>query len=225
MKPSLGQKYLSIHIPKTAGVSIRNILKEHYGPGFVQHYWQITDAWGQTLEKVPSDAICVHGHYQADQLTGIFPEAALITWVRDPVERVVSSYFHRLRDPDWRHPVCHELHSRKLSVTEYAALPLVRNEITHFFGSRRPEDFFFIGIVEEFDQSLARMAALLDIPAARSRWDNVNPEKQKDHYELAPAVRQEIQQLNEQDLRLYEACLGRWGNKQPRGPSAGFSRD
>src|SRR5258708_361553 len=213
MKPSLRQKYLSIHIPKTAGVSIRNILKEHYGPGFVQHYWQGTDAWGQILKEVPADAICLHGHYQAAQLTHIFPEAALIPWVRDPVERVVSSYFHRLRAPDWRHPVCHEMHSRKLSLAEYAALPLVRNEITHYFGSKKPEDFLFIGIVEEFDQSLARMAALLDIPAARSRRDNVNPEKQKRHYEFPLAVRREIQQLNEQDLRLYEACLRRWGNK------------
>ena len=176
MKPSLQQKYLSIHIPKTAGVSIRNIPKEHFGPGFVLYYWQITDAWGQVLAEVPSDATCVHGHYQADQLANTFPDSALITWVRDPAERVVSSYYHRLRDPDWQHPVCEELHRRKLSLTGYAALPLVRNEMSHFFGSKLPEDFFFIGIVEEFDRSLARMAQMLGITAAPLRRGNLNPE-------------------------------------------------
>jgi len=71
-----------------------------------------------------------------NQLTDLFPHAELITWVRDPVERVISSYHHRLRDPDPQHPVCHELHDRKLSLTQYASLPLVRNEMTRYFGSK-----------------------------------------------------------------------------------------
>ncbi len=206
-------RYLSIHIPKTAGVSIRNILKEHFGSGFVLNYWQITDAAGRVVEQVPSDATCVHGHYQTDQLTGLFPAARLITWVRDPVERVVSSYYHRLRDPDPMHPVCHELHSKKLSLTAYAALPLVQNEMTRYFGSKKPADFFFIGIVEEFDRSLAVMAQQLGIPLPPSRRDNINPEKSGGRYELDFAVRQAILAVNEQDADLYADCRRRWGSQ------------
>lgn len=200
-------QYLSIHIPKTAGVSIRNILKEHFGPGFVQYYWEITDAWGRVLDQVPPDATCVHGHYQTDKMTRLFPQAELITWVRDPVERVISSYHHRLRDPDPKHPVCQELHQKKLSLTEYAALPLVRNEMTRYFGSKKPEDFLFIGIVEEFEHSLRLMAQLLGIPAPSSRRDNVNPEKLSGCYQLDPAVRREILAVNEQDAILYADCV------------------
>lgn len=217
MKPSpQPAKYLSIHIPKTAGVSIRNILKEHFGPGFVLYYWQITDAWGQVLSEVPAEATCVHGHYQTDQLTGVFPEARLITWVRDPVERVVSSYYHRLRDPDPQHPVCRELHSKKLSVIEYAALPLVRNEMTHFFGSKKPGDFYFIGIVEEFDRSLVAMARLLDIAEAPLRRDNFNPEKPAGRYDLDAAIRREIWGANEQDADLYADCVRLWNRAMER---------
>ena len=200
-------QYLSIHIPKTAGVSIRNILKEHFGPGFVLCYWEITDAWGRVQAQVPPDATCVHGHYQTDQLTRLFPHAELITWVRDPVERVISSYHHRLRDPDPKHPVCHELHEKKLSLTEYAALPLVRNEMTRYFGSKKPEDFHFIGIVEEFERSLRLMAQLLGIPAPTSRRDNVNPEKLSGCYQPDPAVRRAILAVNEQDADLYADCV------------------
>ncbi len=210
--PSFAQ-YLSIHIPKTAGVSVRNILKEHFGPGFVQYYWQITDAWGRVLPKVPAQAACVHGHYEADKLTDIFPQARLITWVRDPVERVVSSYYHRLRDPDPKHPVCHELHSKRLSMADYAALPLVRNEMTHYFGRKKPADFHFIGIVEEFERSLAVMTRLLGLPAAPLRRDNVNPEKAAGRYELDPAVRREILAANQQDADLYAECVSRWGGQ------------
>lgn len=203
--------YLSVHIPKTAGVSIRNILKEHFGPGFVLYYWQMTDAWGRVIKEVPADATCVHGHFQTDQLTRLFPRAKLITWVRDPVERVISSYYHRLRDPDPQHPVCHELHSKKLSLPAYAALPLVRNEMAHFFGSKQPEDFMFIGLVENFADSLARMAGLLGLSVAPLRRDNVNPAKPADRYEIDPGIRQEILRLNEKDAALYTRCLQLWG--------------
>lgn len=212
---------LSIHIPKTAGVSIRNILKEHYGPGFVLHYWQITDAWGRVVEKIPAGAKCVHGHYQTDQLTGLFPKARLITWVRNPVERVVSSYYHRLRDPDWKHPVCQELHQKKLSLAEYAALPLVRNEMTRFFGSKKPEDFHFIGLVEEFEESLVQMKQILGISGASPRRDNVNPGKKTDRYKLAPEAHQAIQQMNELDVSLYDVCVQKWSQTGKVGAAGG----
>ena len=203
---------LSVHIPKTGGVSVRNVLKEQYGPGFVLHYWQITDAWGRVLPEVPESAQCVHGHFQTDQLTGKFPDAKLITWVRDPVERVVSSYCHRLRDPDPQHPVCQELHARKLSLVEYAALPMVRNEMTHFFGSKQPQDFSFIGLMEHFEASLDCMNKVLGCPGAQVRRDNVNPEKKSENYELDPSIRYEIEQLNESDVSLYARCREHWQN-------------
>lgn len=205
-------RYLSVHIPKTAGVSIRNILKDHFGPGFVLYYWQITDAWGQVVDQVPATATCIHGHFQSDRLTGLFPDARLITWVRDPVERVVSSYCHRLRDPDPLHPVCHELHEKKLCLADYAALPLVRNEMTLYFGSKPPADFFFVGIVEEFERSLGVMTRKLGIPSATLRRDNVNPDKPVGRYQLEPALRNEILALNELDAALYADCLHRWGS-------------
>ena len=203
---------LSVHIPKTAGVSIRNTLKEHFGPGFVLCYWEVTDAWGRVLPEVPVTAECVHGHFQADLLASRFPQARLITWVRDPVERVASSYFHRLREPDWKHPVCHELHSRKLSLAQFAALPLVRNEMAHFFGQRQPADYAFVGIVERYEESFRQLRTLLGIGPAPLRRDNVNPAKPAPAYEIDPATRAEIRKHNEDDLRLYEKCLD-WANR------------
>ena len=200
---------LSLHIPKTAGVTIRNVLKRHFGPGFVLWYWQITDAWGRVHPDVPAGADCVHGHVAADQLAAKFPFGRLITWVRDPVQRVVSSYYHRLRDPDWQHPVCLELHRKKLSLADYAALPLVRNEMSRFFGRTRPDDYLFIGVVEEFDASFRRMRQLLGISDATAGCDNRNPAKVGERYELDPGLHQEILQLNAADALLYASCLAR----------------
>jgi hypothetical protein len=149
----------------------------------------------------------VHGHYQTDALTGRFPAARLITWVREPVERVASSYYHRLREPDWQHPVCHELHTKKLSLAAYSALPLVRNEMTRFFGSKSPADFAFIGLVERYDESFRQLGALLGLRPVPPRRDNVNPDKATPEYAIDPGIRREIEQLNEEDVILYQKCV------------------
>jgi len=210
---------LSVHIPKTGGVSIRNILKAHYGPRFFTYYWELRDAYGNRMSGVPTAPACVHGHFPADQFAGQVPKAQLVTWVRDPVERVVSSYYYRLREPDWQHPVCRELHAKQLSLIDYAALPLVRNEMTRFLGSRKPADFLFIGVMEEFEESLRRMTERLRIPPAAPRHDNFNPDRTSPRYELDRVIRQDIAALNEADVALYEECLrlfiSRAGSNRP----------
>lgn len=198
---------LSVHIPKTAGVSFRTLLAGLFGPGFVQHYWEITDAFGRVVSEIPPGATCVHGHFVASTLAEKYPDASLVVWVRDPVERVISSYHHRLRAPDWRHPVCVELHEKKLSLAQYARLDLVQNEMTRFLGRCRPEDFAFIGLVEEIDSSMARFFAQFDLPPAPIPRENTNPERRTDRYAVDDAIRQQILECNQHDAALYANCV------------------
>ena len=200
---------LSVHIPKTAGVSFRKMLAQIYGPGFVLYYWEITDAWGRVCAEIPPDATCVHGHFEAHLLADKFPDATLITWVRDPVERVASSYYFRLRNPDWKHPVCIELHEKKLSLVEFARLELVRNEMTLFMGKRKPADFAFIGVVEKLEASMARFFQRFDLPPVSIPNENTNPERRSTSYGISAAERQQILELNQEDWNLYQTCLSR----------------
>jgi hypothetical protein len=205
---------LSAHIPKTAGVSFRNILQGFYKEGFIQYYWKIVDADGRELPDVPVNATCVHGHFVASDLAAKFPHASVITWVRDPVERVVSSYYYRLREPDWKHPVCRQLHEQKLDLLSYASLPLVRNEIAHFIGKMEPDDFDFVGMAEHFDESLARFSQRFGLPSLPSRRDNCNPVRRQDFYELTPDIRSKILMLNEQDDEIYRKCVARFASER-----------
>ena len=43
---------LSIHIPKTAGVRFRDLLRERFGAGLILHYYHITDAAGRVLSGI-----------------------------------------------------------------------------------------------------------------------------------------------------------------------------
>ncbi len=200
---------LSVHIPKTAGVSFRQILAELYQEDILLKYWQMTDARGQVVSCVPGHVRCIHGHFHPQALLPEFPRARLVTWVRDPVERVISSYYHRLRSPDWLHPVDRELHARKLSLVEFAALDLMRNEMTRFFGDKKPEDFAFIGRTEQFDSSLDEFLRLFGFSHVSSRRENCNPGRTAERYPVDDATRGEIAALNERDILIHEKiCQG-----------------
>jgi hypothetical protein len=195
---------LSVHIPKTAGVSFRRILADLYQEDILLKYWQMTDAYGQVVSHVPNHVRCIHGHFHPEALLPEFPDAKLVTWVRDPVERVISSYYHRLRGPDWLHPVDRELHAKKLSLVEFAALDLMRNEMARFFGGKQPKDFAFIGQTEKFESSLddfLRQFGFGQVPAPR---ENCNPLRTAERYEVDYKTREEIAALNEQDLLIYD---------------------
>lgn len=201
---------LSVHIPKTGGVSFRNMLKEYFGAGFVLSYWEVTDAWGQVLPEVPATAACAHGHFVAHELADRFPAATLVTWVRDPVERVASSYYHRLRDPDPRNYVSRMLHEKNLTLCEYAELPEARNEMAHFMGRKRPADFAFIGITEHFAETMGGFCHQFGLPPAPVRRDNCNPTRASARYPLSPEERAHLVALNEVDAGIYAECLARF---------------
>ncbi len=200
---------LSVHIPKTAGVSFRKILAQLYCEDFLLKYWQMTDAYGQVVATIPPHIRCIHGHYAADVLLPYYPDAQLITWIRDPVERVVSSYFHRLREPDWQHPVTRELHEKNLSLVEFASLELMRNEIARYFAGRAPEDFAFIGLVESFEACLARFFREFGFRPIDIPRENCNPGRHTLRYPIDASTRQKIAALNEQDFEIYRAVVQR----------------
>ncbi len=198
------QMLLSIHIPKTAGVSFRQVLAQLFQEDFLQKYWHFTDARGQVVPAVPDNVRCIHGHFPPEALLPQFPQAKLITWVRDPVERVISSYYHRLRDPDWNNPISRQLHEQRLSLIQFAELDLMRNEIARFMGGKRPREFAFIGHTEQFDASLVRFREQFGFPAVPVPRENCNPARTTDRYDVDARTRRRIAALNELDFKIYE---------------------
>jgi hypothetical protein len=92
------EKVVFMHLPKTAGVTINNLLSRNYPRD--QQFWFITrNGWG---EFVDTDTIqYIHGHFDAVTAARLASGRKLVTFVRDPVSRTLSEFYYWKSHTDW----------------------------------------------------------------------------------------------------------------------------
>lgn len=95
---SHAHKYIFFAMPKTATHSIREALREHLGTGD----WEQQVLYGKSALPIPQLAAINHGHISVQQLKPHLPEETWneyfkFSFVRDPYDRFVSTYFFLTR--------------------------------------------------------------------------------------------------------------------------------
>jgi hypothetical protein len=202
---------VSVHIPKCAGTSFRHILRDIYRDALWLNYGTIFIRDHARPELLPQGVECIHGHFFADAFDDLIPDRTLVTWLRHPVERVVSNYHHFLRSPDMRDDCCRVLYERKLTLVQFAELDWMRNEATRYLAGKPLSAFEFVGIAERFTESLTEFTHRLGFscPVAPRR-ENTNPERTTERYALSSRDYDAIARLNETDMPMYEEALARF---------------
>jgi hypothetical protein len=209
---------VSIHIPKTAGTSFRNVLKGVYGRKSVVRF--DIRSGGKRIEieskvfkgsKLSSNIKVIHGHFRyrdLSEMLEISPDIPLITWMRNPVDRVISNYFYLAEI------LANELQEEKKglnilakmqrSLIEYARDDISRNRMYKFLDGMPVEKFHFVGIQEHYEDDLADMMKSLNIKDYPRYHVNVTTKKR----EVSEEIIEEIKTLNALDIALYEEALG-----------------
>lgn len=218
-----------MHLPKTGGSSFRAMLQERYGERLLLDYDDkplahepaVRNAMAKASATDDHQALverydCIHGHFLPLKYQGM-KEAHFITWLRDPVERVASRYFFSRRK--WeddgelpRHPAVRQLFDEAggyPTLEEFAKLPAFQNTYAQYLWGFSLERFEMIGIVERWDESVAKLAAMIGLETAAQTRLNANPEREQERYDLEPATHALIMMLNEQDQKIYEYALSR----------------
>lgn len=210
-------RLVSLHIPKTAGTSFRNILKAVYGEDKVMRVDIPLPSEPVSYKSVPplpeelKAAEVLHGHFRFQDmavLCGVPTSVPVITWLRDPVERVISNYFYLqkiLRDT-----LCEEerglnvLSKMERSLLEYAGAEINRNRISKFLEGLKLKDLLFVGVQEHFMEDLRDLGHLM-------KWENACQLHQNSSAEqktfVDPGIKETIRNLNEADAALYEEAL------------------
>lgn len=197
---------LSIHIAKTAGTTFRELLQEYYGDRLCFFYGALKNAACEPIAALPINAKCLHGHFYIEDYRAAFPRAKCITWIRDPVERVVSEYAHLKRQPPDGNPLG-QLIAQGFSLLDFAHHPEARNVQTKTIRSLN--NFDFVGIAENFDAELARLYSITGVELRIGHKSNINPDKIGPRYLLEDRVRALLAKLNNEDEELYRLAQER----------------
>lgn len=204
---------ISLHIPKTAGTAFRLILGEIYGE---QHVWRLNlDPEGQVKPSSgerPQTPRAIHGHFRLSALRRFLGEplrAPVITWIRHPVDRVISNYYALLaalnRNLRPENDAPNIVRRMARSLIEYAQQPGERNRMSRFLLGEL-DAFAFLGQTESFAEDLSVLSARFGWPAAPAIEANRTPGKPAD---VDAAARQRIAELNQVDVAIYERALAR----------------
>ena len=211
---------ISIHIPKTGGTTFVDVLRKYvqevlyldYGleplaPTALFRQGKLITAPFESivndLESLPGRSV-IHGHFPAKKVHDLFPNAVYVTWLRDPVERVISNYLYWQRsdipgDRRWE-----QVTAQNMSLEQFAQLDFARDLQEAFLSPLAVEEFDFIGITEEYDRSLELFRRLFCLDTRLDATaQNDNPNRQGKFYDLDPEVRKKIRLLNERDVHTY----------------------
>lgn len=190
-------KLISIHINKTAGTSFEEILRDNYSKVYRinshdgDRNRRSNSCDGDKLfDYVPDDADVMHGHFKAYEVN-IYNSIPIITWVRNPVDRVISNYFYDLKQK-----------KIKPGLIDYAKEYKNQNRMSKMLFGIELDQLFFIGITEYFDRDIEILSYKLNW-AYRYSYKLNTTSYQKIHKDIRLA----IAYYNKVDVELYRQAL------------------
>jgi hypothetical protein len=215
---------ISLHLPKTAGSSLRNSLQEHYGPRLIKDYLSSPTLTPRPWREIKAIAAllyngirrfqeieCIHGHFLPFKylLIGARRNAAYITWMRDPVERLASNYWYMRNPPPYAMPnyIREKMMREQWTLEQYLLAPELRNECSIYLWGMSIKRFDFIGLTEHFDEDFryfCRVFLGTELPAEHQ---NRNTAKQSEKYVTDPDLYARVAAFHAKDMAMYQYAL------------------
>ncbi len=216
---------VSLHLPKTAGSSLRASLREHFGGRLLEDYADLPlnqPRWRRRRRALaeavrPADpaqraATCIHGHFLPLKYRFRLPRATFVTWMRDPVERLASHYYHWTkgdRPPEDLPPLRKRVVSEGWDLERFCLAPELRNIYAEFLWGCGIRRFAFVGIVEAYEADFGYFCRRFLGASARPRTLNANPARPRGRYVEDPELRARIEAFHARDLAIYRYALAR----------------
>lgn len=212
---------ISVHLPKTAGTSFFDALNTAFDGKVLRDYqdFPLHQTIHDRTYKAFADALfmedvlndkhaemqCIHGHFMPVKYA-LLPEhkTDFITWMRHPVNRLVSHYHHWVNTYNEHSPSLQKrVVEENWTLDDFACSLEMKNVYAQFLFSFPITRFKFIGITEYYSQDLNWLREnLLGQDIQESQLN-----RRKTDYSIDPKLKDEIETLHIEDMDLYEHAL------------------
>lgn len=233
---------VSVHIHKNGGMEFKKYLLKSFGHKLLLEYGQDSalltrffsggERQEPAVDKYQKYKI-IHGHFLSNRFDK-FDNVELVTFLRDPAQRLVSNYYFFKRNFYNHSPICHMIKDG-LTLEEYIDLDSSKNVQSFFLANKSINDFKFIGILEEYEASIKIMKKIFNIKfnikgqivyykeylqylLKRNKpkvmtfdkfSSNKNKDKNEKKYEISVELLERIKQNNLLDYELYDNAKAR----------------
>lgn len=234
-----------LHIPKTAGRTLNNIIRRQYEPDVIfSNGRAVTSRLGSDWEKTPAELRwkiskeilaqlpelekrkikIVFGHMNFGRHELLPQPCTYITILRDPIDRIISHYYHILRMKE--HHLYDIITTHKMSVGDFLKSGVTftvdngqtrmisgvgdspgygkcTSDILQTAKSNLEKHFSIVGLTGEFNKTLVLLKRTLNWNINSYQKRNVT-QNRPSLKEISKKDRQIIEEYNQLDIELYE---------------------
>jgi len=204
----LSKKYFYVHIPKTAGTSFRVAAQNSFGKkntlfdygnesnvtsSIIKESMYIQKDENLLIEQFNKhNKLILSGHVPVTKYYHLFKKFNIITFVRNPIDQVVSHYKHYCRDLQYKEDFPSFIKDERF-----------KNLQTRMLTSNPLETIGFIGLTEEYELSIKLINNIYNLKL-KILNKNISPNEFSDKAELSEDILQLILDENKDDMLLYE---------------------
>ena len=215
-----------MHIPKTAGTSLRLILEKNIkknsifpNSDFISRHggYPVVGELKNHLSQIKSSRVFL-GHYPFRWAEKNIPNFQKITFLRDPIDRTISHLRHiKIHQSAFSDKSLEEIltdgHMRR-QFENLQTRYLVDSDVKGYIESKHLEQakanldtFYYVGLSNSFETELKELSGLLGITKVNNIKSNVYSEKgeafQNDNFEPSTDLVNKIIEMNQFDIELY----------------------
>jgi len=207
------KKCFFVHVPKTAGICFKINLQKFYEESRSLHVYL-----SEHLDKKNIDDYdLVTGHIQPLK-NDLSNNRLLVTWLRDPVDRLVSLYFYQNHydasnsDSDKQCDSTVDISKFYDDIERYAFNKENRDVIyKDYFYYLDIDNFDFIGVYEDFHNDQNRFfqkffGQSMDFQFL-TNTNTMIDKSRSNNYDIDSNLRKRIEQCNPRDMDLYHRVL------------------